>query len=691
MPRTYKKKKEKKWTEEDVDSAINAVNSGQLSQYRAAKMYNIPTSTLNDRIREKVTKHGAGRPCRLSKEEEKEIVETCLIFGDWGYGIGKKEVLGVVGNYCKSNKIDVFPSGGVPKIEWWRGFLRRHPELSLRKPQALQISRAKAATPQIIDQWFSVLEPLINRLGLRNHPERIFNSDETSFCLCGRPQRVLAKKGAKSPQYTIGGTGKENITVQGCISATGKLLPPYILYTGQRLMFNYMQGGPIGARYGISTKGWMCENNFIDWFRNLFIPSLPEERPVLLILDGHESHVKYEVRQLAKDNQIEIAKMPSHTSHLLQPLDLGIFKPLKQAYDRSAHAFFLSERRYVTKRDFPALIGQAWKSYKPEYGINAFKKAGIVPLNRNAIANTSLAPSSSYQVTDYLPDSSITVDPLNSEGESRVEMLGTNVQDESAHCLNIRDSSLSPTVPTPTTPITSITHSISVTPVIGSTLPTISTPSPPVTPTSVTPIIGHALPNIPNPSPLATSPTIPTPSKPVTPLTTPSTQSSHNKSNELRDFFLDFFISKTPNRSNKGRNRCLASLGESLTEEDAIQKQKEYEDEKKRKEVEKEERKRIRIQKCEEKRKIEENKKRKLTEKGGRKSTRSKKRKVSEESAEICGICTGVWEDHTEETELWLACSLCGGWFHCSCVGLGDLVEEEVAEIDYICNLCKDE
>ena len=104
--------------------------------------------------------------------------------------------------------------------------------------------------------------------------------------------------------------------------------------------------------------------------------------------------------------------------------------------------------------------------------------------------------------------------------------------------------------------------------------------------------------------------------------------------------------------------------------------------------TEKEERKRIRIQKCEDKRKMEENKKRKLT---GRKSTRSRKRKVSEESAEICGICTSVWEDHTEETELWLACSLCGGWFHCSCVGLGDLVEEEVADIDYICNLCKEE
>ena len=28
--------------------------------------------------------------------------------------------------------------------------------------------------------------------------------------------------------------------------------------------------------------------NVLDWFKNLFIPSLPEKCPVLLILDGHK-------------------------------------------------------------------------------------------------------------------------------------------------------------------------------------------------------------------------------------------------------------------------------------------------------------------------------------------------------------------------------------------------------------------
>ena len=58
--------------------------------------------------------------------------------------------------------------------------------------------------------------------------------------------------------------------------------------------------------------------------RTMFIPSLPEERPVLLILDGHVSHVSYEVRMLAVKNQIHLFKLPPHCTHALQPLDVGV-------------------------------------------------------------------------------------------------------------------------------------------------------------------------------------------------------------------------------------------------------------------------------------------------------------------------------------------------------------------------------
>jgi hypothetical protein len=49
----------------------------------------------------------------------------------------------------------------------------------------------------------------------------------------------------------------------------------------------------------------------------------------LLILDGHNSHVSPEFDWFCLDHQIIILCIPAHSSHLLQPLDVGCFSVLK--------------------------------------------------------------------------------------------------------------------------------------------------------------------------------------------------------------------------------------------------------------------------------------------------------------------------------------------------------------------------
>ena len=63
---------------------------------------------------------------------------------------------------------------------------------------------------------------------------------------------------------------------------------------------------------------------------------------------------------------------------------------------------FISERRYVTKRDLPDLMSKTWKAFKPQFAVNVFKKAGIVPFSRNAIDVKSLAPSHPFIGKIYL-------------------------------------------------------------------------------------------------------------------------------------------------------------------------------------------------------------------------------------------------------------------------------------------------
>lgn len=58
------------------------------------------------------------------------------------------------------------------------------------------------------------------------------------------------------------------------------------------------------------------------------------QAPRLLILDGDGSHVNVEFMWECKRNNVELLFLPSHSSHVLQPLDLGTFSPLKSRYQK---------------------------------------------------------------------------------------------------------------------------------------------------------------------------------------------------------------------------------------------------------------------------------------------------------------------------------------------------------------------
>ena len=293
---------------------------------------------------------------------------------------------------------------GVPGEGWWSGFMRRHPQITKRKPQNLQMVRAKAMSKEVVTHWFQqCLKPTLTELDLLDKPNQIFNVDESGFPLSWTPKTILTRRGQKSPQALLAGSGRENITVQMCVSASGQILPPYVVYKGERLMSDTTYGGPLGSKYTVSQNGWMVEHTFLDWMRSLFIPSIPNERPVLLILDGHSSHVSYDIRLLAVEHNIHLLKLPPHTTHGLQPLDIGVINHIKRVWQGIVGDFTRRERRVISKRDFPALINEVWKQYKPEWAEAGFQKAGIVPFNPDSVPESLLAYSEPFSSTSSTP------------------------------------------------------------------------------------------------------------------------------------------------------------------------------------------------------------------------------------------------------------------------------------------------
>jgi hypothetical protein len=102
----------------------------------------------------------------------------------------------------------------------------------------------------------------------------------------------------------------------------------------------------------------------------------------LLILDGHESHQSTEFREYCKEKKIIPLYLPPHSSHLLQPLDLACFGPLKQAYGREIERLIRRSVTHVTKTEFLPAFYTARQAAMPESNIRGgFRGAGIYLFN----------------------------------------------------------------------------------------------------------------------------------------------------------------------------------------------------------------------------------------------------------------------------------------------------------------------
>ena len=72
--------------------------------------------------------------------------------------------------------------------------------------------------------------------------------------------------------------------------------------------------------------------------------------------------------------------MPAHSSHYLQPLDVGCYSPLKQAYDRQIKHLVRARVTHITKLEFLCALREAFPASMTEKNIRGgFTGAGLVP------------------------------------------------------------------------------------------------------------------------------------------------------------------------------------------------------------------------------------------------------------------------------------------------------------------------
>ena len=67
---------------------------------------------------------------------------------------------------------------------------------------------------------------------------------------------------------------KTNITIVVCANAAGEVIPPMVIFKGERFNHEWSQGEIPNTLYCMSPQGWIDHELFVEWLRNLFYHQL---------------------------------------------------------------------------------------------------------------------------------------------------------------------------------------------------------------------------------------------------------------------------------------------------------------------------------------------------------------------------------------------------------------------------------
>ena len=118
----------KKWREESLRKAHEAVMKGEFSVSRAAEEYGVPRSTLHDHVSGRVQVGSTSGPPRyLSALEEEEMAAFLRNCAEIGFAKSRQQVIALVQEVVNKKGIKVKVTHGL-----WHSFRSRHRDLMLR-------------------------------------------------------------------------------------------------------------------------------------------------------------------------------------------------------------------------------------------------------------------------------------------------------------------------------------------------------------------------------------------------------------------------------------------------------------------------------------------------------------------------------------------------------------------------------
>ena len=128
---------------------------------------------------------------------------------------------------------------------------------------------------------------------------------------------------------------REWVSIIECIYVDDTVIKSHLIFQGVNIMYVWIEALVSSDSVSAIESEWINNDIELHWLQKMFESQSRTRQQGeyrLLLLDGHASHVTYEIIQFCISNKIILLYLLSHSTHLLQSLNVNIFLPITTYY-----------------------------------------------------------------------------------------------------------------------------------------------------------------------------------------------------------------------------------------------------------------------------------------------------------------------------------------------------------------------
>jgi hypothetical protein len=387
--------------EERIIEAICALSDQSRPNIStAAREFDVPYQRLYARWKGRKSlfeRESNGR--RLDPVQESALCRWINYNDELGLPLKRPQIIAAATTILKLSDPSTPPLGE----KWLKRWFKRHPEYRVRRRRALDIERLRAQDKSMVRKWFTNYEEAIRKYGIL--PEDLYNFDETGFRIgVGTDQWIVTREPRRK---IVSGsvTNREYATVVEAISTDGFSIPPLIILSGQQVQFRWFNELDGDNRIAVTDTGYINDLLAYQWIQHFERSTRARTKGAwrMLLCDGFGSHLTFEFVKFCEDQKILLFFLPSHCSHILQPLDVGVFSVYKHYHSEAVEDATATGCTKFSKVDFLAAISSIRsKTFKLSTIRLGFRLSGIWPINPDIVCDNLV----DYNPCHYSPLSS---------------------------------------------------------------------------------------------------------------------------------------------------------------------------------------------------------------------------------------------------------------------------------------------